>query len=150
MKPVYTVVTSLVALTAASSAAFAGTAIGLVGDNTLVMIDAAKGTVGKSMTVKGVDRLLGIDMRPADKKLYGKLNRVAVGGPTPGDAEVAVAGVVPSIVPNQPPHPLTNQPTNQPATQYHLANHPPTNQPSQQPLCCWILFVALGSDLMQL
>ncbi|MFN3868944.1 MAG: DUF4394 domain-containing protein [Hyphomicrobiaceae bacterium] len=71
MKPVYTIVTSLAALAAASSAAAAGTAVGLVGDNTLVMIDAAKGTVGKSMTVKGVDRLLGIDMRPADKKLYG-------------------------------------------------------------------------------
>jgi hypothetical protein len=63
----------------AASAAILGTAVtaeaksavGLVGDNTLVMIDASKPGAGKSMTVKGVERLLGIDVRPADRKLYG-------------------------------------------------------------------------------
>lgn len=51
-------------------------AIGLVGDNTLVMIDLAKANVTKTMTVTGTGRLLGIDVRPADKMLYG----VAVDG----------------------------------------------------------------------
>src|SRR5262249_13899518 len=53
------------------SAAAADTAVGLVGDKTLVLIDGATSAVTKTMTVEGVDRLLGIDVRPGNKMLYG-------------------------------------------------------------------------------
>ena len=59
------------ALMVAAGAAHADTAIGLVNGKTLVMIDAAKGSVTKTMQISGVDKLLGIDVRPADNKLYG-------------------------------------------------------------------------------
>lgn len=71
MKTVHIAFAAGAALLATASAAAAKSAVGLVGDNTLVMIDASKPGAGKSMQVKGVDRLLGIDVRPADKKLYG-------------------------------------------------------------------------------
>ncbi len=71
MRTVQIAFASGAALLATAVAAEAKSAVGLVGDNTLVMIDAAKPGAGKSMTVKGVERLLGIDVRPADKKLYG-------------------------------------------------------------------------------
>ncbi|WP_088343779.1 MULTISPECIES: DUF4394 domain-containing protein [Rhodomicrobium] len=59
-----------------SSLAFAATtsaetAVGLVGDRTLVLIDTAKATVTKTVEVSGVDKLYGIDVRPKDKQLYG-------------------------------------------------------------------------------
>lgn len=71
MRTVHIAFASGAALFATAVAAEARSAVGLVGDNTLVMIDATKPGAGKSMTVKGVERLLGIDVRPADKKLYG-------------------------------------------------------------------------------
>jgi hypothetical protein len=46
-------------------------AIGLSGDKTLHMIDTATATVTASMDVEGVDRLLGIDLRPATGQLIG-------------------------------------------------------------------------------
>ena len=46
-------------------------AVGLVGDNTLVMIDTVKPAVTKSIKVTGVDKLLGIDVRPSNMMLYG-------------------------------------------------------------------------------
>lgn len=46
-------------------------AIGLSGDKTLHQIDAATATVTGSMEVEGVDRLLGIDLRPATGQLIG-------------------------------------------------------------------------------
>lgn len=60
-----------VATLAMSSAALAETAVGLVGDKTLVMFDTAAPKVSKTLTVTGVDKLVGIDVRSADKKLYG-------------------------------------------------------------------------------
>lgn len=71
MRIVPTAVAATAALLATVSVAAAKSAVGLVGDNMLVMIDAAKPGAGKSVTVKGVERLLGIDVRPSDKKLYG-------------------------------------------------------------------------------
>lgn len=61
------------ALVAAScvTAAIAAPAIGLVGDRTLVMFDTETRKVSGSMDVAGVDKLHGIDMRPADGLLYG-------------------------------------------------------------------------------
>ncbi|WP_411028161.1 DUF4394 domain-containing protein [Shimia sp. FJ5] len=46
-------------------------AIGLSGDKTLHKIDAKTATVKASMDVDGVDKLLGIDLRPATGQLIG-------------------------------------------------------------------------------
>jgi len=70
---------TLTALTAAAlmipaTGAFAQeslTAIGLSGDKMLHKIDAATATVTESMEVEGVDRLLGIDLRPSNGQLIG-------------------------------------------------------------------------------
>jgi DNA-binding beta-propeller fold protein YncE len=56
---------------ALTGAASAETAVGLVGDKTLVLIDTAKGKVTKTVEVSGVSKLHGIDLRPANKMLYG-------------------------------------------------------------------------------
>jgi hypothetical protein len=45
--------------------------VALVGDNTLALIDPAKRQVTASIPVKGVKKLHGIDVRPADGMLYG-------------------------------------------------------------------------------
>lgn len=71
MKKIVTLVGGLVIVAATAQAATAATAVGLVGDNTLVLIEGTKPSVGKSMKVDGAGRLLGIDVRPSDKKLYG-------------------------------------------------------------------------------
>lgn len=47
------------------------TLAGLVGDRTLIMIDANAPRVTRRVSVKGVSRLLSIDLRPADGQLYG-------------------------------------------------------------------------------
>ena len=65
-----------VALVSAASMAHAGesatlSAIGLSGDKTLHVIDSGNATVTKSMKVTGVDKLLGIDLRPATGQLIG-------------------------------------------------------------------------------
>ena len=53
-------------------AADAGTIVGLVDGNSLVMIDAADRKVTGKVHIKGgFDKILGIDRRPADGKLYG-------------------------------------------------------------------------------
>jgi hypothetical protein len=57
--------------TSLSTAAFAASAVGLVGGKTLVMFDTETLAVGGTMEVTGVDGLAGIDVRPADKVLYG-------------------------------------------------------------------------------
>ena len=49
----------------------AAPAVGLVGDTTLVMFDTETRAVSGTMDVTGVDGLAGIDVRPADKMLYG-------------------------------------------------------------------------------
>lgn len=59
------------ALVAFSAAALAAPAVGLVGDKTLVMFDTETLAVSGTMDVTGVDALAGIDVRPADKMLYG-------------------------------------------------------------------------------
>lgn len=58
-------------LAAASSPVLAASAIGLVADKTLVMFDTDEPKVSEIIEVSGVDRLLGIDVRPADGMLYG-------------------------------------------------------------------------------
>ena len=71
MKVLQLVIFSGAALAASASMASADRAVGLVGDNTLVLIEGEKPGVTKTMTVTGVDRLLGIDVRPSNKMLYG-------------------------------------------------------------------------------
>lgn len=61
--------TALLSLAAAE--ARAADAVVLVGDATLVHVDLATGKVAKSVEVKGAGRLLGIDVRPSNKMLYG-------------------------------------------------------------------------------
>lgn len=58
-------------LAALSSAALAAPAVGLTGDKTLVWFDTDKPAETKTIEVTGVDRLHGIDLRPADKMVYG-------------------------------------------------------------------------------
>jgi DNA-binding beta-propeller fold protein YncE len=55
----------------AANAASAQQIVALVGDNTLALIDPAKRQVTASIPVKGVKKLHGIDVRPADGMLYG-------------------------------------------------------------------------------
>ena len=54
-----------------AGAAVAAPAVGLVGGTTLVMFDTETLAVSGTMDVTGVDGLAGIDVRPADKLLYG-------------------------------------------------------------------------------
>lgn len=59
---------SVLALTAVVAAA---PVVGLKGEKTLVWFDTDKPADVKTIEVSGVDRLHGIDLRPADKKVYG-------------------------------------------------------------------------------
>lgn len=54
-----------------ATAAHAAQAVGLVGETTLVMFDTETRNVTATMEISGVDGLAGIDVRPADKMLYG-------------------------------------------------------------------------------
>lgn len=56
---------------ALASAAQAAPAIGLVDDRTLVWFETTTGQVMNMVEVEGVERLHGIDIRPADGMLYG-------------------------------------------------------------------------------
>lgn len=72
----FTILMASAALLSSASLAQAATdsslsAIALSGDKTLHMIDASTAAVTGSMEVKGVDRLLGIDLRPATGQLIG-------------------------------------------------------------------------------
>jgi hypothetical protein len=55
----------------AANAASAQSIVALVGDNTIAMIDPSSRKVTASWQVKGVAKLAGIDVRPADGMLYG-------------------------------------------------------------------------------
>jgi hypothetical protein len=66
--------TALIASTMLVSSAAAATAapvLGLTGDKTLVMFDAEKPAVTKTMDVTGVEKLVGIDFRPGNKTVIG-------------------------------------------------------------------------------
>jgi len=56
---------------ALASAAAAAPAVGLVDDRTLVLFETNTGEVMNTVEVEGVERLHGIDIRPADGMLYG-------------------------------------------------------------------------------
>lgn len=63
--------TALATTASIASAQSGMTAVALSGDNMLHMIDVSTATVTASMPVEGVDRLLGIDLRPATGQLIG-------------------------------------------------------------------------------
>lgn len=65
------VLLSSTALFVTTTALSAAPAIGLSGDKTLVMFDTDTLKVSGSMEASGVDKLVGIDLRPADKTLVG-------------------------------------------------------------------------------
>ncbi len=71
MKSFSILATAALALAAGTAHARADQAVALVGDNTLVVIDLAKASATKTIKVSGVSRLLGIDVRPSNKWLYG-------------------------------------------------------------------------------
>lgn len=60
-----------VSMLAVPTIAVAAPAIGLKGERTLVRFDTDTPSEATTIEVTGVERLLGIDMRPADKKIYG-------------------------------------------------------------------------------
>lgn len=59
------------ALVLMAGTAIAAPAVGLTGDKTLVMFDTETLAVSGTMDVGGVDKLHGVDVRPADGMLYG-------------------------------------------------------------------------------
>jgi hypothetical protein len=59
------------ALLAFGTTASAAPAVALVGEKTLVMFDTDSRAITGTMDVSGVDRLVGIDFRPADNTLVG-------------------------------------------------------------------------------
>ncbi len=62
---------SLLALTVGIASAQAATLVGLTADNKLVKIDTATLAASAPMAISGADKVVGIDVRPADGKLYG-------------------------------------------------------------------------------
>lgn len=58
-------------LAVAAHPAAAATIVGLTGDRTLVIFETDAPAVTRSITVEGVDRLAGIDLRPANRTLVG-------------------------------------------------------------------------------
>jgi Domain of unknown function (DUF4394) len=67
----YLVGVSLLALATSAATAKAATLVGLTADNKLVKIDTATLAASAPMAITGADRIVGIDVRPADGKLYG-------------------------------------------------------------------------------
>jgi hypothetical protein len=58
-------------ISAPTGAQAAGWIVGLVDGHSIVTIDPATRKVASKADIKGVDRLVGIDVRPADGMLYG-------------------------------------------------------------------------------
>ena len=71
MMKLRTVLIASSVLAATSAAASAAPVVGLVGDKTLVMFDTDNPAVSETMDVTGVDRLVGIDLRPSNNTLVG-------------------------------------------------------------------------------
>lgn len=76
MTPMLRTTLAAAALLAMAPAANAANLIGLTADNTLVRIDSDTRRAGAAVRVTGADgRLLGIDQRPQDGRLYGVTDR---------------------------------------------------------------------------
>lgn len=66
-----TLLATTAALVCFAAAASAATLIGLTTDNQLLRIDTAKLSATMGKKIQSADKILGIDVRPADGKLYG-------------------------------------------------------------------------------
>ncbi|MGG5810648.1 DUF4394 domain-containing protein [Falsiroseomonas sp. CW058] len=76
MTPTLRCAMAAAAMIAAAQAAGAATLVGLTADNALVRIDTETRRASAPMRVSGTDgRLLGIDQRPQDGRLYGVTER---------------------------------------------------------------------------
>jgi len=62
---------SLLALSIGIASAEAATLVGLTADNKLVKIDTTTMAASAPMAISGADKIVGIDQRPADGKLWG-------------------------------------------------------------------------------
>ena len=62
---------SLLALSIGMASAEAATLVGLTADNKLVKIDTATMAASTPMAISGAEKIVGIDVRPADGKLWG-------------------------------------------------------------------------------
>ncbi|MBB4004119.1 DUF4394 domain-containing protein [Aurantimonas endophytica] len=71
MQTVKTAMIASTALFAATTAGLAAPLVGLTGDKTLVMLDTDNLAASATVEVMGVDRLVGIDWRPANDTLIG-------------------------------------------------------------------------------
>ncbi len=71
MKFAQHILASAAALALGTGVAAASPIIGLTGDKTLVFFDTENPTVARRMDVIGVDRLVGIDLRPSNRTLIG-------------------------------------------------------------------------------
>lgn len=71
MRRMMTYLACTAAFLAGASTALAGQAVGLTGDRTLVLFDTASPEATKTIEVTGVDKLVGIDLRPGNKMLVG-------------------------------------------------------------------------------
>lgn len=89
-------------LTLAATGARAADAVALVGDSTLVRIDLATGKAGKPITVTGAGRLLGIDVRPANKMLYGVAVDGAVVTIDPATGKASKVAQLDTLLPGAP------------------------------------------------
>ena len=97
---------SLLALTllagvAGAAPASAQTVAALVGDDTLVHVDAAAGKAVKTVKVTGISgKLLGIDVRPADGMLYGVASDGSVVTIDPQSGAATVKSKLDTMLPN--------------------------------------------------
>jgi hypothetical protein len=97
---------SLLALTllagvAGAAPASAQTVAALVGDDTLVHVDAAAGKAVKTVKVTGISgKLLGIDVRPADGMLYGVASDGSVVTIDPQSGAATVKSKLETMLPN--------------------------------------------------
>jgi hypothetical protein len=80
---------AILAATVLAAPASAGTALGLVGDRTLVTIDTATAMVTGSVEAEGVGRLLGIDLRPGNRTVIGVTDDMRVVTIDPATGAVA-------------------------------------------------------------
>ncbi|MBX3577350.1 MAG: DUF4394 domain-containing protein [Rhizobiaceae bacterium] len=71
IRPAFAALLGSAAVAVFATQALAAPAVGLTGDKTLVWFDTDRPAETKTIEVTGVDRLLGIDLRPADKMVYG-------------------------------------------------------------------------------
>jgi hypothetical protein len=71
MTVIRTALIASVAIVASAVSAAAAPVLGLVGDKTLVIFDTEKPAISKTLDVTGVDRLVGIDLRPSNNTIIG-------------------------------------------------------------------------------